>query len=117
MLHKIFLLFISIYLISCSNSHKDNDVLEPATYKKILKEIILANALSNNNEKSDTSKKYMILVYKKYNIDSLILKKTTDYYTNHPEILEKIYEEIENELKQELDSLETNTNKKNKKRT
>jgi len=112
-----FLLLLFFIFISCSGSPKEKNVLEPETYKNILKEIILANALSNNNEKNTSSKKYMNLVYKKYNIDSISLKKTTDYYTNHPEILEKIYEEIEIELKQKLDSLEINTTKKNKKKT
>ncbi len=114
MIKKIFLLIALSLNIACSTS-KNEDVLDKNTYKKILKEAILADILSSDSDKKNLSdKNFLSLVYNKYNIDSTSFKKTTDYYSNHPEILEEIYAEIEKEFKQKLDSLEPNSTPKPK---
>ena len=83
-------------------------ILDKNTYKAVLKEIILANSIAQQLKNKDTliDKKILGLVYKKYGIDSLTLKKTTDYYSDKPEILEEIYREINEEMKKKKDSLQ-----------
>ena len=89
-------------------SASTEDVLDKDTYKAVLKEIILANSVAQQLKKKDTliEKQIFGLVYKKYGIDSLTLKKTTDYYSKKPEILEEIYKEIKEEMEKKKDSLQ-----------
>jgi len=105
---------IFILLLSSCKNDKKQGVLDEKTYKNVLKELILTNVVRQQLEKKDTTAKYLIsLVYKKYNVDSIQLKESTDYYSNHPEILAAIYKEIHQELKEKADSLNLiNPNKK-----
>ncbi len=104
---KTWILLIVIFLYNCQAEKKKSTVLDRNTYKKVLKELILTNVVKQQLEKEDTTAKYLLyLVYKKYHIDSLKLKESTDYYSNHPEILAEIYKEIYEDLKQKSDSLQ-----------
>ena len=99
------ILFAVLLFGSCHK--KTSEIIDRHTYKQVLKEIILANMVEQKFNKNDSLKgNIKLLVYKKYNIDSTLLKKTTDYYSQHPDKLHKIYSEIYSEFKQKSDSLE-----------
>ncbi len=103
---KPYLLLLLSLLIQCKPERPEG-VLDEKTYQSVLKEIILVNQLKQTNEiKDKKAPDYLALVYKKYRIDSLQLKKTTDYYSEHPEILVRIYQKLEAEFKSVSDSLE-----------
>jgi protein-tyrosine-phosphatase len=105
MFRKLILIFI-FSIVSCGKNHQTK-VLDQKTYKMVLKEIILSNIISKQIKQKDSQQIDLLpLIYKKYHIDSLQLKKTTEYYSNKPEILEQIYAEIEKEFNQINDSLE-----------
>jgi hypothetical protein len=101
----VFLLLSSF--LSCKNKESVHQVMDKTTYKNVLKEIILSN-ITNNEISPHYTIDYDLLqlVYNKYGIDSLMLKKTTDYYSRQPEVLEQIYQEIHTEIKKIKDSLE-----------
>ena len=105
-MRKLILFFlIASFFVSCHK--KSPEIIDRHIYKQVLKEIILANLIEQKFNKNDSLKKNIkLLVYKKYNIDSTSLKKTTDYYSQHPDKLHKIYSEIYSEFKQKSDSLE-----------
>ena len=104
---RAYILFVFIGLLVQCSASRPKDILDEEMYKAVLKEIILANQLQKNAETQKIPKQnYKALVYKKYGIDSFVLKKTTDYYSRHPEILARIYLEIEQEFQQKADSLE-----------
>ncbi len=110
----VILFTILIVFWSCN---KPNDKLIPKqTYKQILKEIILAGLIREKYPQKDSVSQndILLLIYKKYQIDSLQLKKTTGYYSRHPEELAKIYAGIHAELKQISDSLDKLVPKKKK---
>ena len=105
MMKKIILFIFLSLTLSCQQ--KDSDVLNKKVYKNILKELILINLAKQELKKDDSLNKNLLeLVYRKYKIDSLKLKKTTDYYSKHPEQLSKIYDEIYLEFKKVSDSFE-----------
>jgi len=108
----LFLILLSL-LGGCKQTKSEN-ILDKETYKNVLKEIIFANLIKQNiiKDKDSIDQNLMEMVYKKYHIDSLKFKKTTDYYSAHPEKLTKIYTQIYNEIKQVSDSLENITPKK-----
>jgi len=104
---KKFIMIFSVILLFGSCHKKSSKIIDRHTYKQVLKEIILTNLIKENFTKNDSFKKNIkLLVYKKYNLDSTLLKKTTDYYSQHPDKLHKIYSEIYTEFKQKSDSLE-----------
>ena len=104
---KKFIMIFSVILLFGSCHKKSSKIIDRHTYKQVLKEIILANLIEQKFNKNDSLKKNIkLLVYKKYNIDSISLKRTTDYYSRYPDKLHKIYSEIYNEFKQKSDSLE-----------
>jgi len=103
---KLTIIFLSILVFGACQK-KSSKIIDRHTYKQVLKEIILANLIKQKITKNDSLKKNIkLLIYKKYNIDSISLKKTTDFYSQHPDQLQKIYSEIYTEFKQKSDSLE-----------
>ena len=104
---KKFIMILFAVLLFGSCHKKTSKIIDRHTYEQVLKEIILANMIEQKFNKNDSLKRNIkLLVYKKYNIDSTLLKKTTDYYSQHPDELHKIYSEIYSEFKQKADSLE-----------
>jgi hypothetical protein len=103
MLKYSFILFL--FLTACQNQ-SNKPPIDQNTYKSILKEMILTHIVSQEIKNDSVEKPLRHLVYKKYHVDSLTVQQTTAYYSQHPEALLKIYEEIYQELKQISDSLE-----------
>jgi len=103
----VYLFIFGLLILTACQSEKKQNILDKQTYKEVLKEIILSNTVQQDFKNIDSLPKNLIaLIYKKYNIDSLKLQRTTNYYTSHPEELMTIYDEIYKELKQVSDSLE-----------
>ena len=103
---KILYLFLILTLFSCKEK-KNKEILDQKTYKAVLKEILLTNIVKQDHKKIDSLNYNLIgLVYKKYNVDSLKLENTTEYYSRHPKELTKIYQEIYQEIKKSSDSIE-----------
>jgi len=110
------LLAIGLVLFACQGKQKHEGILDQSTYKSVLKEVILANMLKEQQIVKDSiDGNPLELVYKKYQLDSISFKKNMDYYTQHPEILEAIYEEIKKDFQQKTDSLGKKNLQKNKK--
>jgi len=110
---KIIIFLLAISLLSACRQNNSKSIIDKETYKNILKELILVNLVKQEVIQQDSLKKNLLqLVYQKYHIDSLKFKKTTDYYSKHPEQLTKIYDEIYLEIKKVSDSLENITPKK-----
>ena len=103
---KILVLVLFSVSMACQQKQAEQ-IIDKNTYKSVLKEMILSNQVKQQTKNQDSlNNNWTLLIYKKYKIDSLKLKNTTNYYSNHPEELEKIYEEIYNDLKATSDSLE-----------
>ena len=109
----LFLILLSL-LGGCKQTESKN-ILDKQTYKNVLKEIIFVNIIQQEIQQNDSLKKNLIsLVYQKHHIDSIQFRRTTDYYSKHPEQLAKIYDEIYLEIKKVSDSLEELSPKKPK---
>ncbi len=103
---KYWLLFILFALFACQNKQEPKDILDRTTYKNIMKDLILAQKTKEVIKTKDTAFPDPIaLVYKTYGIDSMELKKSTDYYAKNPKFFEEIYTEILEELQHKKDSL------------
>ncbi len=101
-----FIFLLGITLLACQKK-TSKPPIDRDTYKNILKEVILTNIVKQELKKKDSLETgWLSLVYKKYQIDSIKLEKTTEYYSQHPEDLQKIYEEIYQDIKKTSDSLD-----------
>jgi len=101
------ILIIFILLVSACRQDTNNDVLPPKAYQEVLKEILLIDLVTQDLKLHDSLKQNLMLnLYKKYQVDSLKLKKTTAYYIKHPDILVQIYDNIYRDFKHISDSLE-----------
>ncbi len=109
---KIFLLSLVIFIYGC----QDRTVLIPAdilTKEEItplLADLHVAQASLTIFEYTDTVKftlrDYQEEILKKRNIPLNKFEASMKFYTNHPELLKEIYEEVVNELSKEQGELE-----------
>ena len=110
---KNYLLILICLLFSCSNSNEKipENILSKNTFESILKEIHLAEATfelhktkGRGSAKNELANSYQN-IYSEYTISEEEFKLTLEYYSNHPEKLEKIYDKILKELTKERANL------------
>lgn len=110
---KNYLLILICLLFSCSNSDEKipENILSKNTFESILKEIHLAEATfelyktkGRGKVKNELANSYQN-IYSEYTISEEEFKITLEYYSNHPEKLEKIYDKILKELTKERATL------------
>ncbi len=117
---KIYLSILACLLFSCSNSKEKNpeNIVSEIRFESILKEIHLAEATFDLNKTKDIQNANIKLyneylnIYKKYKISEDDFKETLNYYSENPKNLEKIYNNILQQLtkeKSKLDQQETNS--------
>jgi len=100
------ILFFAIVFIACQEKKEEipQDLLEKEKFKKILIDFHLANAAEQSNKilKDSTvfkfAESYHPFIYKINDISKEQITKTLDYYFKHPKMLDKIYEEIIEDL-------------------
>ncbi len=92
----LFLIFTSLY--SCTSNtiyERPKDLIPKDTMVALMTDLYLASASRNlKNIKLQKGVNYIPLVYAKYNIDSLRLKKSNFYYTSTIDEYQKLLEEV-----------------------
>jgi len=104
-LRNLILLF-ALFFITCADQKDElpQNLIERENFKKILMDFHLANAAEQSNKilKDSTiykfAKSYYPFIYQSNNVTENQLSETLDYYFKHPKKLDKIYEEIIEEL-------------------
>ncbi len=114
---KVFTICLLI-LFSCQKiQNNDSGILSKKKFTTVFKEIHLAEAEFEVNERNGVKNAYDILlssyndIYRINKINEKDFKIALDYYAKSPEMLEQIYIDILGDLKQEktiLDQQETN---------
>ena len=116
---KIILTILSILLLACSSPKTETPtgILSETEFANILKEVHLAEAAFELNKsaellnpKNHLANSYQS-IYNKYDIDASTFSKSLNYYAKHPEILEKIYSAVLEQLtndRSNLNQQETN---------
>ena len=116
---KIISILLSILLLACAapKTESPTGILSETEFTNILKEVHLEEAAFELNKskgvinaKNSLATSYQS-IYKKHNIDDSTFSKSLEYYAKHPEILEKIYSTVLEQLTDErstLDQQETN---------
>jgi competence protein ComGC len=110
---KIIILILSVLLLACTapKIEMPTGILSEKVCASILKEIHLEEAAFELNKskgvinaKNSLATSYQS-IYKKHNIDDSTFSKSLEYYAKHPEIFEKIYSTVLEQLTNERSTL------------
>ena len=110
---KIILTILSVLLLACSSPKTEipTEILSETEFTNILKEVHLAEAAFELNKskeilnaRNNLANSYQS-IYNKYDIDGSTFSNSLNYYAKHPEILEKIYSTVLEQLTNERSNL------------
>ncbi len=104
MLQTAFILLF-FFFFSCQNKTVPEGVLEQEKMKLLLKDLHEAESAVFTQSLPDSISyslpEYYRYLLKKHNTDSIGLSKSMEYYSEHPELMEKIYTEMIDEVNKE----------------
>ena len=98
-------------MLSCQEitlSEKPENLIDESTMENIIYETIIMEVMTTFTPKN---KKYIDIMgspylFLKYDIDSLQLAKSHEYYTKNPKVMSKIYKKVLNRMEISKDSLD-----------
>ena len=110
---KIYLSILACLLCACYNPEVEipENILSETVFENILKEIHLSEGAFELNKTKNMQNAKLTLannytsIYSKYKISSIDFENTLNYYSQHPEKLEKIYSAVLEELNEERSTL------------
>jgi hypothetical protein len=120
-MHKHIILFFSVLLIfSACGDKTPEGIIDQPKMTSLLTDIHLADgALYSVPQQPDSLYKYgaakYTAIFKKYKITDKEFKKSFQYYSTKPEVIEKMYDQIAANIQAKTDSL-TKTDKKHPKK-
>ena len=103
-MHRYILIFLSLIFIACESNEVSipDDVIDREEMVLILADIHIAEATSNYKLLNDSVKTniniYYSDIFKKHNITSEQYKTSYDFYLEHPQLFNRMYDEVINEL-------------------
>src|SRR5579862_377111 len=108
--YKIFFFSLLLFCTACGGGDIPKGVLDQETMTNLLTQVHIADgSMYNVMQVPDTLFKYGInkygMILKSFHTDSNQFKKSMKYYAQHPDILEKMYDAIADNLKKQSDSL------------
>ena len=101
---SLWLIFCFFFLFSCKPKEAKipAGILPKEQMVSVLTDVHLAEAALTLNTKNDSAALvaagYYNFIYQSHRITKKQFDESLDFYTKHPELLEKIYEEVINEL-------------------
>ncbi len=109
---KIILLHIilSILFISCTSNtilEKPDDLIPPDKMEDLLVDLFIASAgeKTGHNQKEKDKNLYFNVIYKKYNVDSTLFRKSNYYYTSQIDDYHAILNNVKKRLTHKNDSI------------
>lgn len=108
---KNILIFFVMLVFSCQDSalfEKPENLLDELTMENIIYEAIMMDVMSTFKPKN---KKFIDIIgspylFLKYNIDSLQLARSNEYYTKNPKVMSKIYKKVLMRMERNKDSID-----------
>ncbi len=95
------ILFIILIFASCdTETDVPSDLLQPEKMTEVMEDIYLSEGIVANSGSQDRSAErqmaidYYSVVYKKHKVDSAVFRKTFDYYTMHPKLMQQVSDQV-----------------------
>ena len=108
--YKSLFFSLLLFVYACGSDKAPKDILNSNTMVGLLTEIHIADgSMFNTVQVPDSLYKYgtgrYLAVFKNFHTDSVQFRKSIKYYSNRPEELQKIYEQVKAIIMQKTDSL------------
>lgn len=97
---SIALIYVAACLVmACKKETRPAGILSPEEFSKVLVEVYMAEARMNSTALQRDSAMKLFAAYEKkmfqqFGLSDSVLLKTQQYYVDHPEQLEKIYDSV-----------------------
>jgi hypothetical protein len=111
-MNKYISLFFStvLFLTACKGNKASDGIIDRDHMISLLTDVhVTDGAMYNYNQTPDTLYKYglgkYLELFKKHHTDSAQFKKSLQWYATQPTDLDKMYEQVADNLKKKLDSL------------
>lgn len=96
---RFFALMISCMLLYACKPGIPKEIIQPDQMEKVLFDVHVVDGyittISNKDSAILVASSYYKGIYKKFGIDSALYAKSMNYYYNHPDLMEKMYTEVE----------------------
>lgn len=96
---RFFAIIISCMLLYACKPGIPKEIIQPDQMEKVLFDVHVVDGYVTTIAKKDSAtlvaSAYYKGIYKKFNIDSALYAKSMNYYYDHPDIMEKIYQQVE----------------------
>ena len=105
---SIFILLLILYCKDHTLAYKPKNLIDELTMENIIYEAIMMDVMSTFKPKN---KKFIGIVgspylFIKYNIDSIQLVRSNEYYTKNPKVMSKIYMKVLRRMERSKDSID-----------
>jgi len=111
-MHKYIILFFSVLLIltACTGDKVPEGIIAKPRMISLLTDLhVTDGTLYNVPQDKDTLYKYgydkYVVLFKKYKTTDKVFKKSLEYYSAQPEVIEEMYTQIEANIKAKTDSI------------
>ena len=105
---SIFILLLILYCKDQTLAYKPKNLIDELTMENIIYEAIMMDVMSTFKPKN---KKFIGIIgspylFIKYNIDSIQLVRSNEYYTKNPKVMSKIYMKVLRRMERSKDSID-----------
>ena len=105
---SIFILLLILYCKDQTLTYKPKNLIDELTMENIIYEAIMMDVMSTFKPKN---KKFIGIIgspylFIKYNIDSIQLVRSNEYYTKNPKVMSKIYIKVLRRMERSKDSID-----------
>lgn len=110
-MHKHIILFFSalLFLLACKQGSDSKGVINVAEMTRLLVDIHIVDGSLAQQPNADSLYKYgtgrYLYLFKQYHTDSAQFKRSVRYYTSNPDVLIKMYDDVNKMLQFKADSL------------
>ena len=111
-------IFFQLLVLCCKDQtlpYKPKNLIDESTMENIIYEAIMMDVMSTFKPKN---KKFISIIgtpylFLKYNIDSLQLVRSNEYYIKNPKVMSKIYGKVLKRMEKSKDSIDNIKTKEN----
>ena len=105
---SIFILLLILYCKDQTLAYKPKNLIDELTMENIIYEATMMDVMSTFKPKN---KKFIGIIgspylFIKYNIDSIQLVRSNEYYTKNPKVMSKIYMKVLRRMERSKDSID-----------
>ncbi len=95
--------FLIIFFAACSADKVPSGIIKEKEMVKVLVDLHIADGYANVHYTDVERRRVQVIyqaLYKKYNTDSLSIRRSIEYYTRHPDVMITLYDQVNAQLEE-----------------